>query len=89
MWTCGQPALACAMFHAMVLSGCLVLAFQAASAEQPKRGVMLSPGKPAGIALARSFSDHAAFVGVSIVIVAAATLLPTSATTTATTGTGN
>jgi hypothetical protein len=77
------------MFRAMVMLGCLVLAFQAASAEQPKRGVMLSPGKPAGIALARSISDHAAFVGLSIVIVAAATLLPTSTTTTSTTGTGN
>jgi hypothetical protein len=77
------------MFRAMAILGCLVFAFQAAAAEQPKRGVMLSPGKPAGIALARSISDHAAFVGLSIVIVAAATLLPTTATTTSTTGTGN
>jgi hypothetical protein len=45
---------------------------------------MLAPGKPAGIAVARSLSNHAVFVGLSIGLTALVVLIPASGTTTAT-----
>ena len=77
-------ALAFLMFCAMALSGCLLVACQAAYADPVKGGLMLAPGKPAGIAVARSLSNHAVFVGLSIGLTALVVLIPASGTTTAT-----
>ena len=75
------------MFRAVALSACLLLACQCAFANSAEGGLMLAPGKPAGVAVARSISDHAVFVGLSIILVGVALLIPTSGTTTATSST--